>query len=507
MIGTKIHSIEDLAAVCEQLRGQGKKIVQCHGVFDLLHIGHVKYLQAAHRYGDVLVVTVTTDDLVNKGPERPAFNEQLRMEALAALECVDYVAVSRWPTAVDSIRMIRPDFYVKGSEYRKAEDDRTGGIVLEREAVESTGGAVVLTDEVTFSSSALLNRNLSALPRETTDYIRAFAARHSSGELAGVIERTSKLRVLVVGDTIIDEYQYVEALGKSSKEPMLAARHVSTEMFAGGILAVANHVANFAHDVGLVTFLGSHDSQAEFILQHLSSRIQPDFLTWEGAPTIVKRRFIEGYSFTKLLEIYEMSDEPLPDAHEGELMKVLERRIDDYDLVLVVDFGHGMMTPPVIDLLTKRAKFLAVNAQSNAGNHGYHTISRYPRADYVCIAEHEIRLEARDRRGDLRGIIRDVSKRLNCPRVVVTRGRNGCLCYDRDAGFVEVPAVATQVVDRVGAGDAFISISSMCAAQGAPMEVLAMVGNAGAAQAVATVGHQRSIELLPLIRHLEALLK
>lgn len=507
MVATKIHDVEVLADICSQLKLRDQKIVHCHGVFDLLHIGHIRYLQAAKRHGDVLVVTVTSDEHVNKGPNRPAFPQDLRLEALAALEVVDYVAISRWPSAVEVIRLLKPDFYVKGIEYQEAADDRTGGIILERQAVEAIGGQLVFTDEITFSSSSILNRHLWTLPETAAAYVRDFAHRHPGSDLAKVLDRALSLRVLVVGDTIIDEYQYVDAIGKSSKEATLAARRVSTEMFAGGILAVANHVANFTKNVGLITFLGSRDSQADFIRGHLNSNVECDFLTWQGAPTIIKRRFIDEYSFTKLLEIYEVSDEPLPDEHEYELMAALSGRLDDYDLVLVVDFGHGMMTRNVIDLLGDTARFLAVNAQSNAGNLGYHTISKYPRANYVCIAENEIRLEARDRRGDLNAIILEVAKRLHAPRVIVTRGRFGCLCYDDQEGFIEVPALATRVVDRMGAGDAFISISSLAAALGAPLDVVAMIGNAAAAQAVATVGHQRSVDRVALIKHLEALLK
>ena len=507
MLKTKIHDVEVLAEICSELRAQGKRVVQCHGVFDLLHIGHIKYFEAAKRYGDVLVVTVTADEHVNKGPDRPAFTQELRLEAIAALEVVDHVAISRWPTAVDSIRLLKPDVYAKGTEYQNSDNDRTGAIVDEREAVEAVGGRLQFTDEITFSSSTLLNHHVSMLPEPVANYVREFGKRHSGKSLADLLDRALDLRVLVIGDTIIDEYQYVEVIGKSSKEPTLAARRISTEMFAGGILAVANHVANFTEHVGLITFLGSHDSQEDFVHSHLNPKVRSKFLAWRGAPTIVKRRFIEEYSFSKLLEIYEVSDEALPDEHEHEVLAAVADQIDEYDLVLVVDFGHGMMTSKVIDLLAQRARFLTVNAQSNAGNLGYHTISKYPRANYVCIAEHEIRLEARDRRGDLHAIILDVARRLHAPRVIVTRGRFGCLCYDQIGGFTEVPALATRVVDRVGAGDAFISISSLPAALDAPMEVMAVIGNAAAAQAVATVGHKRSVERIALIKHLETLLK
>ena len=111
----KVKPINELVELAAMLRAQGRKMVLCHGVFDLLHIGHIRYFEEAKRLGDILVVTVTPDRYVNKGPHRPAFPERLRSEAIAALECVDYVAINAWPMAVETIRLLRPHLYVKGS--------------------------------------------------------------------------------------------------------------------------------------------------------------------------------------------------------------------------------------------------------------------------------------------------------------------------------------------------------------------------------------------------------
>jgi sugar/nucleoside kinase (ribokinase family) len=181
--------------------------------------------------------------------------------------------------------------------------------------------------------------------------------------------------------------------------------------------------------------------------------------------------------------------------------------VPEYDLVIVVDFGHSMMTPEAIKVLTQKARFLAVNAQANAGNMGYNVISRYPRADYITMAEKEMRLEARNHRGDLHEMVKQVSRKMKCPRVVVTQGRNGSLCYDRKEGFFLIPALAREVVDRVGAGDAFLSISSLCAVQKAPMEVLGFIGNAVGAYAVSTVCNKKPVSLVPLCKQIEHLLK
>ena len=502
----KVRDIGQLAEVLGSMRGQ-KKIALCHGVFDLLHVGHIRHLERAKHFGDILVVTVTPDQYVNKGSHRPAFPEHLRLEGVGALGCVDYVALNKWPTAVEAIDLLRPDYFVKGCEYQESEKDVTGGIAREEAAIKSVGGSLVFTDDITFSSSNLINRYLPVLPKSTTDYLQQFSARYRSADVFPYLERARSLKVLVVGEAIIDEYEYCEQIGKSSKEPMLAVKSLHSETFLGGILAVGNHVANFCDHVGLVSFLGSERSKEDFIRENLHGNIRPTFLHRKASPTIVKRRFIEEYCFTKLLEVYEINDGGLEETDNRELCASLRQELARYDVVIVVDFGHGMLSEAAVDLLCRGSQFLAMNAQSNAGNLGYHTISRYPRADYVCIAENEMRLEARDRRSDLGEIVRRVSSKLPFDRVVVTRGKQGCLCYAGDEGFFAVPAFAGQVVDRMGAGDAFLSVTALCAAQKAPLEVLGFIGNVVGAQAVATVGNRKPVERAAVFKHVESLLK
>lgn len=501
--------IEDLGKILQDLRTKDKKIVHCHGVFDLLHIGHIRHFKQAKKFGDVLVVTITPDRFVNKGPHRPAFPELLRAEAIAALGCVDYVAINKWPTATETIELLKPNFYVKGSDYKNAEKDHTGGIKLEESAVKSVGGEIVFTDDIMFSASKLINRHLPVFSEQVNTYLSHFSSRYTSDNILKYLENARALKVLVVGEAIIDEYQYCEAVGKSSKEPMLAVKRASTEQFLGGSLAVANHIANFCDAVGVLTFLGDErsNSQEDLIRANLNPKVNPSFLYRKNSPTIVKRRFIESYFFTKLMEVYEINDGALEAGDDEQLCKALRQEIPNYDVVVVMDFGHGMFTKKAVDILCSASRFLAVNAQTNAGNIGYQSVLKYSRADYICLTESEMRMEARDRRGDPKEMIQTISDKYGYERITLTRGQNGCLCYKKGEGFVEVPALAGKVVDRMGAGDAFFSLTSLCVAQNIPMEVVGFIGNAVGAQAVAIVGHRTSIERASLFKHIESLLK
>src|SRR5437764_4968589 len=258
--GNKIRRIDEIARATAALQAQGKKVVHCNGVFDLLHIGHIKHLEAARKLGDALVVTLTPDRFVNKGPHRPAFPERLRAEALASLACVDFVAINEWPTAVETIQRLRPNFFVKGVVREAGKRDHTNAIQQEEDAVQAVGGQLVLTDEETFSASTLINRFMDVFTPATKNFLEQFRRRYTPEQIVGYLQAIRKLKVLVVGETIIDEYQFCSLMGKSGKEPVLAALHNRTEQYAGGVLAIANHISNFCDEVGLLSSIGEVNS-------------------------------------------------------------------------------------------------------------------------------------------------------------------------------------------------------------------------------------------------------
>ena len=154
----KIKNFDVISSIISLKKSQGKKIILCHGVFDLLHIGHIKHFEEAKKMGDILVVTITPDQFVNKGPGRPAFNTNLRLEALSALDSIDYVVANKWPAAEEAIKIIQPNIYCKGPDYKDHLDDITGKIDDEEAAVKIVGGKISYTDDITFSSSKLLNK-------------------------------------------------------------------------------------------------------------------------------------------------------------------------------------------------------------------------------------------------------------------------------------------------------------------------------------------------------------
>jgi rfaE bifunctional protein nucleotidyltransferase chain/domain len=507
MSSQKLLDIDALAILAHELRAQGKRVVLCHGTFDLMHTGHIRYLQRAQKEGDILIVTVTADEFVNKGPGRPVFGEELRAENLAALECVDYVAVNKAATAVDLLEKIRPSLYVKGAEYRDHAGDVTGNIAREIEAVEKHGGAIFYTDEITFSSSSLLNEHFGVFLPETKKFLEEFSFQYSVEKIHAQLDSLVNLKVLVVGDAIIDQYHYVSPLGQTGKGNVLAVQYQSEEQFAGGSLAVANHISQFVRGVDLLAGLGGFDSHEKFIRDKLKTNVNPVFAYFKDAPTVTKRRFVDA-DLAKFFEVYFFQDSPEFEDQGRQSLAWLEQNLPKYDLVIVADFGNGFISQEMVQLLCQKAPYLAVNTQINSGNRGFHVINRYTRADFVSLNEPELRLAAHNRHDSLEEVCRGVAGKLGAKGFAVTRGTKGVVFFDSEnESFNRVPALSSRVIDRIGAGDAFLSLASLCMAGGLGSEVANFVGSVAAAMDVQIVCNREPIDPVNLKKYVSTLLK
>ncbi len=511
LLNQKVKYIDELIGILQRHRNAGRTIVLCHGVFDLMHPGHVRHFQAAKALGHILVVTITPDLYVNKGPGRPAFTEALRAETVAECQSVDYVAINLWTTAVETIKKLKPHIYVKGKDYADPDDDETRGIILEKEAVESVGGKIHFTDEITFSSSSLLNEYFGIYPEEAQEFLKEFRKRYSADMVISMIKSLKNLRVLVIGETILDEYTFVAAMvGRPPKGSHIAARFLNEETHAGGVLACANHLANFCREVDLITVLGN-DGKEEFIRSHLKSNVNPRLFVSDKAPTIVKKRFVDNAFLSKLFELYTIDDRPSLELEREikDCLKYAISNIKSYDLILVLDYGHGLFTTSLRQFICAAPQFLAINAQTNTANMGYNPITKYPRANYFCLDDKELRFAFHDNHGEINNLIRQLSSRISLPGgVAVTRGHLGVVTYDvENDSFFEVPVLSQKVVDTTGAGDAFLALTAPCVTKAFPMELVAFIGNVAGALAVGVLGNRSSIEAAPLYKFITALLK
>ena len=433
----------------------------------------------------------------------------MRAEMLGALEYVDWVGVNHAPSAESVLEIVKPDIYVKGSDYENPEDDISGQIVQEREAVEKHGGRLVFTKDITFSSSSLINKYLNVYDPPLRDFLDRMRNGGGLNGLLDLIESVKDYRVVLVGDTIIDEYQYVRPMGKAAKENIIASQFESREVFSGGVIAAANHVASFCREVEVVTALGALDSHEELIRSHLRPNIKLTSIMRPDAPTVRKSRFVDPSYMRKLFEVYFFNDTPFDAATEEMVAVKAAGATKNADVVIVNDFGHGLISPRIVSVLRDNAPFLAVNAQTNAGNQGFNLITKYRHAEYICLDAPEARLAVADKYTEILEVVENkLAQCIDCDRIIITHGQHGCIIFERgNGGSVRVPAFTNTVIDTVGAGDAFLAVTAPLVKAGGHMEEIGFIGNAAGAIKVGIVGHRHYVEKVPLIKFLTAILK
>lgn len=500
----KILSFENASSVLDAKRGAGKTIVQCHGTFDLVHPGHVYHLQEARTFGDLLVITLTAEAFVNKGPGRPYFNDHLRAHSLAALSCVDYVIVVPHATAVEAIRCVRPDIYCKGKEYEDPTSDVTGNIADDVRVVEEVGGVVKYVGSVVFSSTRLLNNHFDHLSSPIKKFCATLAEEFDPTAFRNAVESLRDLRVLVIGDTIIDRYSYVNVQGLTSKNRIISGRFLKEETQAGGALAVFRHVKQFASSVRFLSLVGTEDWVDPLMADHLS-RDEDRVIRDPEFTTIVKQRFVEplsdGKELSKLFAVNYIDAGPPTRGVREKAMKLIREEIKQADAVLLLDFGHGMMQEEIREAVQTDAEFLALNCQTNSNNHGFNIISRqYHRADVIALDTQELMLSSGHRYLDHPVELNDLRRHLGANYAWLTRGPSETIGLHADDPPCFCPALETEVTDTIGAGDAFFSMAALSAARKLPIELGTFLGQLAGAQAVKFVGNERPISKPVLLK-------
>lgn len=336
-------------------------------------------------------------------------------------------------------------------------------------------------------------------------FLSSFGKNHSGASIIDQLTKLKNLKMLIIGDAILDQYQYTSPMGKESKEPLVVHRHEGEEMFAGGALATANHAASIVGSLTLVTVLGTSPSYASFIRAHVKKGVRLKFFYRDGS-TIIKRRFIDRFTNQKLFQVSQIWNDMITPKLEKTIASYLARELPKYDCVMVNDFGHGFLTPKLIRLICRKAKTLCLNVQANSANYGFNIITKYPRADIATTDIHEIRLATHDRYADILHLAKKVARHLHTKTLVITRGPFGSTGYTKEQGFVDVPAFTERIVDRVGAGDALFSIISPCLARGMDLTSALLVGNVAAAIKIQSVGNKTPIEFAYLANFLSRLL-
>lgn len=492
-----------------RLKKNNKTIALCHGVFDLIHPGHVIHLEQAKQMADILVVSITASEFVRKGPGRPYFNDDMRMKVLAAMECVDYVILSEGYTVDDIVESVEPDIYVKGEEYAKENEDITGKISEERELVERHGGKIKFTSGQVYSSTKLINTAMSGLSEEVIKYMEEFHKIYSMHDIIKYTNLAEEAKILVIGDVIIDKYSYCSMQGLMSKDMGYSTRLDYSEEYYGGAVAIARHLSSFSKNVTLMSIIGNEEPIRLRFFDELSDAIQLRLKYSDVFPTIIKHRYLTKNSkreeYRKIFAIHNI---PQFMKYEKEIRdsfnKQIEDNIDEYDVVFLCDFGHGLIDEEMRKIVEKKARYLVLNCQTNSTNHGMNIITKYTRADVFALDQEELKLAYPMYVSDEKTALTKLASHFDGSGWL-TRGPLGAYGIEKDRIY-ESPAFTLTIKDTVGAGDAFYSIAGLYAALGAPIELGTFMGNIAGALGANIVGNKDAVEKVNILKYASTLM-
>lgn len=474
----------DAAAVeISALARKGARIVFVSGNFNIVHPGHLRLLRFARDCGDFLVVGVTADS--SPAVTVPA---AMRLEGVRAIGIVDYAFLLDEPPAT-FIGRLKPAVVVKGKEF----EDRQNP---EREVVEAYGGKLLFgSGEVRFSSLDLLQRELLETNFSTIRKPEDFPARHGfdMGSLVEVVRRFSGLRVVVVGDLIVDEYINCDPLGMSQEDPTIVVTPISFDRFVGGAGIVAAHASGVGAEVRYFGVVGD-DSTAAFAKDQLASfKVESDFITDDSRPTTLKQRYrANGKTLLRVshLKQHDMSRELI-----DRMYKRVASALPTCDLLVFSDFNYGCLPQALVDRVVAhcRAANVLMVADSQASSQ-ISDVARFRGMRLLTPTEHEARLAVRDFSSGLVVLAERLRERADAQQVFITLGAEGLLIHapERPGGEQmtdQLPAFNTAPKDVAGAGDSLLTCASMALAVGADVWRSAYLGSIAAACQVSRVGN------------------
>lgn len=475
-------SLDAVVSDIQSLAG-GKRIVFVSGNFNIVHPGHLRLLRFAEECGEFLVVGVH-----NQSSEGVHVPEGLRLDGVRSIGFVDYALVL--PVAADTfINILRPAVVVKGKEHEYRSNP-------EQASVEAYGGRLLFgSGEVSFSSLDLIRREFQELNLSSISKPLDFPQRHgfSMPDLKSTLNKFQGMRVIVLGDLIVDEYVNCEALGMSREDPSIVVSPIQEDRFVGGSAIVAAHARGLGAEVNYFTVAGK-DSVASYARGQLERYgVNATIFEDESRPTSFKQRFrADGKT---LLRVSRLRQHDLDSELAARMLSAVEKAIRNSDLVIFSDFNYGCLPQGLVDsicsLAAKSGVQMVADSQSSSqvGN-----VARFKGMLLLTPTEREARLAVRDFSSGLVVLAETLRKTADARNIVMTLGAEGLLAHagkhHANEWFTDrLPAFNRSPKDPAGAGDSFLTCASLALISGADLWQAAYLGSLAAACQVGRVGN------------------
>jgi rfaE bifunctional protein kinase chain/domain/rfaE bifunctional protein nucleotidyltransferase chain/domain len=476
----KIKTPEELCKAVGP-RPRKKTVVMCHGVFDLVHPGHIRHLLYAKSKGDILVASLTSDAFITKAQYRPFVPQELRALNIAALEMVDYVVIDQNPTPLENLAKIQPDYFAKGYEYQD------GGRLHpktqeEVDVLKAYGGEVLFTPgDIVYSSSAIIE---AAPPKIGTEKLLALmeAENVTFDRLRQTLAKCAGVTVHVVGDTIVDSLTYTTMIGGMTKTPTPSVHFERREDFIGGAAVVAEHLRKAGANVTFSTVLGD-DPFKDFVIEGLKkSGVETKAIIDKTRPTTHKNAVVCGDY--RLIKIDTLDNRSISDTIAEKI--AAQVRDTPAQAVAFCDFRHGIFNRRTIPNLVAAIPPKAFKVADSQVASRWGNILEFQGFDLITPNEREARFSLADQDTGVRPLAARLQDEASCRTVILKLGDRGVLTsragvHEDLRSFFVVDSFAERVVDAVGAGDALLAYATLAMVVDGSEVVASILGSMAAA--------------------------
>lgn len=443
---------------------KGKVVGLCHGAFDVLHLGHIRHFKEAKKFCEILIVSITADEFIKKGPLKPFFNSKDRAEALLAIEYVDYVYISHSSTGEDPINFFKPNFYIKGIDYVDKKKDFN--LIKEKKACAQNNTKLIFTKTMKYSSTKIINNVLNKYSVEKMNIIKKIKQKYSLEDIFKIFELAKTKTFAITGEPILDEFRFIDVIGTATKSPIITSNYISREVHLGGSIAGAAMLSEFVKNVLYLLPVN------EIKLTKLNSNIKKIFFNTNFKIPKKIRYLTEARKNkmfqTNIIKVFK----PNKKNYENYLKKInyFQKKYP----FIILDFGIGLFNMSNKNRIASSKFFL--NVQTNSNNYGFNYFSKYKQFSYLSVNLREFELNFGKKINNYYEIKNYIHLMPSLP-FSVTLGSKGSVFINKKKQIIYCPSFFSNTIDTTGCGDAYLIITSILVNLGLDDEIVPFIGN------------------------------
>lgn len=477
---------------CRTQKTQNKKIAICEGHFNVIHPGHLRFLEFSNKKADVLIVILRGQSRLPNDIREKFYDESERARGVASLGFIQRVFIFNQVELLEIIKVIEPDVYIKGKEFSRQLDV----IQEEVDLVKSLGGKMIFSSGLSdFAFPEFAVKNIEQVNNVKKDQFHQALQRQNIkiDHLIHLCHKIKSSKILVIGDTIVDQYVGCSALGMSSEAPVLVLKELESKNYIGGAAIVAKHFRGLGANCHFMSLLGEDSNAADVQKELLTDGIQTKFVFDPERPTTFKIRYMVGMN--KLLRVSRLKEDHMNPEKEQELIDHIEKLYQDIDAIVVSDFGYGVITPRILEYLNQLHKkhqmrlFGDVQSSSQIGN-----ILKLQNYYMIKPNEKEARIALNDPNKGLESLGTTLLKESNAKNVILTLAQDGIITFHKTEqnNFIQsqpFPALNQNPIDVMGAGDSMLAGMTASSCAGANIMEASAIGTIVSCLATSKMGN------------------